>query len=73
MFINCEKPIRLRSYAEFQAILGFKVTRRLIRAAVAAAKRREEYITVYYKDWYPVIRKAVVRKWEEDWQQQIRR
>ena len=38
------------------------------RVAVDAAKRREQYIPVFYKDWYPVITQAIEEDWNHEWE-----
>ena len=39
------------------------------KAAVDAAKRREQYIPVFfYKDWYPVITQAIEEDWNRKWE-----
>ena len=38
-------------------------------AAEAAARRREEYIPVHYRDWYPHIRQVIIDKWNNQWQE----
>ena len=48
--------------------IGIPGNEKADEAAVTAARRSEEYITVYYKDWYPVIRRAVLEKWNGEWQ-----
>ena len=37
--------------------------------AVAAATRPEEYITTYYKDWYPIIRARIADYWNRQWKE----
>ena len=35
------------------------------RVAVAAAHRREEYILISYRNWYPVIKEAITEEWNK--------
>ena len=38
------------------------------KAAVAAAEALEQYITLYYQDWYPIIQRKIEQEWKEEWQ-----
>lgn len=37
------------------------------RAAVAAAGKSEEYISIYYRDWYPMISDRIQENWTISW------
>ena len=45
--------------------VGIKGNEEADGLAVAAAMNIEEYIPVYYKDWYPKMRQAIAEKWNE--------
>ena len=47
--------------------VGIRGNEEADRAAVAAARKREEYIPVHYRDWYPHIRQVIMEKWNCQW------
>ena len=53
---NANKNVKLGWIPSHVRIKEFEEADRL---AVAAARNIEEYIPVYYKDWYPKIRQAI--------------
>ena len=47
--------------------VGIENNEKVDRVAVSAACRREEYIPVDYRDWYPVIKSAIMEDWNKGW------
>ena len=48
--------------------IGIRGNEEADQRAVAGAKRPEQYIWVYYRDWFPEIDRVIIEDWNREWE-----